>query len=56
MISYHEWVDVISLGLQVATICHSIVLQDAIIFHCGNIPPFKQLEQSSYLNACFCFF
>lgn len=53
MISYHEWVHVISLGLQVAAIGHPVVLQDAIIFHCSNIPPFKQLEHSSYVNKLF---
>lgn len=44
--SYHEWVHVVSLGLQVAAISHPIVLWDAIILHCGNIPPLKKLQQN----------
>lgn len=44
--SYHEWVHVVSLGLQVAAIGHPVVLWEAIILHCGNIPPLKKLRQN----------
>lgn len=42
--SYHDWIHVVSLGLQVATIGHPIILWDTIILHCGNIPPLKKLQ------------
>lgn len=42
--SYHKRVHVVSLGLQVAAIGHPIILRDTIIFHCGNIPPLKKLQ------------
>ena len=42
--SYHDWVHVVSLGLQVSTISHPIIFWDTIILHCGNISPFKKLQ------------
>lgn len=47
MPSNHKWVHVIRLGLQVATISHSIFLQGAIILHSCNIPPLEKLQQNN---------
>lgn len=42
--SHHEWVHVVCLGLQVATISHPIILWDTVILHCCNIPPLEKLQ------------
>lgn len=43
--SHHEWVHVVGLGFQIATISHPILIQDAIILHSGNISPLEKLQQ-----------
>lgn len=45
---YHEQVHIVSLGLQVATVNHSIIVQStAVIFHRCDISPFEQLKKLS---------